>query len=109
MHPSVGRMGKRYVCCDRESQGLFKSAAQIRLYYLGPGNVLHEYAYSASKDKNSLYYGNLHTLKIVLDPTSSIAAIRFEDDIICIYYQGQSQYHLLKASTKSLYQHRPEY
>ena len=53
----------------------FKSDIQIRLYYLGLDNVLHEYAYSASKDKNSWYYGNLHTRKIVLDTTSSIAAI----------------------------------
>lgn len=75
-----------------ESVGIFfKSGIQIRLYYLGPGNVLHECAYSASRDKNGWYYGDLHTLKIVLDPTSSIAAVRLEgyDDTICIYYQGQ--------------------
>ena len=61
------------------------------MYYLGPRDVLREYAYSASKGKNSWYYGNLHMLKVVLDPTSSIAAIRLEDDddTICIYYQGQ--------------------
>ena len=69
----------------------FKWGTQIRLYYLGPSNVLYEYAYSASKDINSWYYGNLHMLKIVLDSTSSIAAIRLEDDddTTYIYYQSQ--------------------
>ena len=59
MHPPVGIMGKRYVFCDIESWSLFKSGTQIRLYYLGPSNVLHD------------------------------AAIRLNDEIICIYYQGQ--------------------
>ena len=86
-------MGKRYVFYDIEGWScfFFKSDTQIRLYYRGPGNVLHEYAYSASKRWNNWYNGNLHKLNIVLDPTSSIAAIRLEDhdDTICIYYQGQ--------------------
>ena len=72
----------------RELESFSNEIAQIRLYYLGPGNVLHEYAHSVSKGKNSWYYGDL---EIVLSPTSNIAAIRLEDDddTICIYYQGQ--------------------
>ena len=62
---------------------------QIRNYYLGPRNILHEYAYLACKDKNSWYYGDLHRLDIVLDPTSSITAIPHQDNGIFIFFQGQ--------------------
>ena len=87
-HPSVGTTEKRYVLYDIEGCSLFTPSTytQIRLYYLGPRNFLHEFAYSASKN---WYYGNLHTLNIVLHATSSIAAIRHNDDTTCIYYQGQ--------------------
>jgi len=85
----------RYVLYDVKSWSLFRSSTQIRLYYLAPRNFLHKDAYSASKGSNNWYNGNLHTLNIVLDPTSSIAAIR-HNDTTCIYYQGQWQYHLRK-------------
>jgi len=59
---------------------------QIRIYHLGPGNVLQEYAYS---DSEGWQYGNLHNLKIVLDPTSSLAAIRHLNGCKDVYYQGE--------------------
>ena len=61
---------------------------QIRLYHLGSGNILQEYAYSES-EKNGSYSGDLRNLNIVLDPTSSIAAVRHQDDGISIFFQGQ--------------------
>ena len=64
--------------------GFWSQISQIRIYHLGPGNILQEYAYSESREN-----GNPHTLKIVLNPTSSIAAVRHQDDGICICYQGQ--------------------
>jgi len=60
---------------------------QIRLYHLGPGNILQEYAYSES-GSNGSYSGDLRNLNIVLDPTSSIAAVRHQDDGISIFFQG---------------------
>jgi len=60
---------------------------EIRIYHLGPGNVLQEYAYSASKDRNSWHYGQLHDLKIVLDPTSTVAAVRSQAGMIWVQYQ----------------------
>ena len=42
---------------------------------------MHEYAYSASKGKNSWYYGSLQDLNIVLHPDSSIAAVQPVDGI----------------------------
>ncbi|KIM47250.1 hypothetical protein M413DRAFT_7795 [Hebeloma cylindrosporum] len=60
---------------------------EIRIYYLGPTNVLREYAYSASKSGNSWYNGSLQDLNIVLAPDSNVAAVRPMDGFICIYYQ----------------------
>jgi len=62
--------------------------SQIRNYHLGPGNILQEYAYSESTNTNRLCYGELHKLNVVLDPTSSIAAVRHQDEEICIFFQG---------------------
>ncbi|KIM47268.1 hypothetical protein M413DRAFT_440729 [Hebeloma cylindrosporum] len=60
---------------------------EIRIYHLGPGNILQEYAYSESKGRNSWHYGDLHKLGLVLDPTSSIAAVRHRDDGISLFFQ----------------------
>jgi hypothetical protein len=49
---------------------------------------LQEYIYS-SKDGNTWDCAALNNLKIVLDPTSSIAAVLSLDNIISIYYQGR--------------------
>jgi len=38
--------------------------------------ILHEYAYSESREQNIWYCGYLHNLNISLDPGSSIAAVR---------------------------------
>jgi hypothetical protein len=61
------------------------AGSEIRIYHLGPRNILSEFAYSVHT--NSWNRGNLHELEISLDPASSLAAIRREDEIICIYYQ----------------------
>ena len=60
---------------------------QIRIYRLGPGNILHEYIYS-SKDGNSWHCAAFHNLKIVLEPTSSITAVLIQEYAIGIYYIG---------------------
>jgi len=89
-HTSISWDDGREVCFLRYPElEPWSEFTQIRIYHLGPGNILEEYAYSERKGRKSWHYGQLHTLKIVLDPTSSIAAIRLEDDIICVYYQGQ--------------------
>lgn len=59
----------------------------MRIYHLGDGNVLQEYAYS-SKNKIGWHWGGLHELKIVLDPTSSITAV-WDDGLIHVFYQGR--------------------
>ena len=69
--------------------GSWSYIIQIRIYCLGPSNVLQQYAYSANREKNSWYSGSLRNLNIILDPGSTIAAIQLEDDFICVYYQGQ--------------------
>ena len=82
--------GKEVCCLWYWQLGFWSQITQIQnYYYLEPRNILHEYAYSESKDKNSWYYGDLHKLKIILDPVSSITTIQHNDDGICIYYQGQ--------------------
>ena len=62
----------------------------MRLYYLGDGNVLHEaYLMSSHAQKKCVWHlGDLHKLKIVLDPTSSIAAFR-DGSSISVFYQGR--------------------
>jgi hypothetical protein len=60
---------------------------EIRMYHLGPGNILQEYAYSSSKDRHNWRHGGLHDLNIVLDPASSLAAIRSPGGDISVYYQ----------------------
>ena len=65
-----------------------RQITQIRHYHPGPGNILQEYAYSESANRNRLCYVELHKLNIVLDPTSSIAAVRDQDDGICVFFQG---------------------
>ncbi|KAF8801587.1 hypothetical protein BYT27DRAFT_7198157 [Phlegmacium glaucopus] len=60
---------------------------EIRNYHLGPGNVLQESAYSESNGRKIWYQGYIHDLKIVLDPTSSLAAIRYRTGNIRVYYQ----------------------
>ena len=60
------------------------------MYYLKAGNILKEYIYSAGK---GWHRGWLQDLKIVLDPTSSLAAIRYslrdEPERIIVFYQGE--------------------
>ena len=81
----------REVCLPWRELESWSQLAQIRVYHLGPGNILQELVYSENNDRNSLYYGDLHNLKIVLNPasSSSIAAVRHQDDGICIFFQGQ--------------------
>jgi len=87
-HASISWDDGKEVRFLRHRELSWSQFTQIRIYYLGPGNILQEYAYSESKGRNSWHCGNLHTLKIILDPFSSIAAIRLQD-AICVYYQGQ--------------------
>lgn len=63
---------------------------QIRVYYLGPGNILNEDAYSAGGKNKGWNKGDLHKLGIVLKADSALAAIQLEAgaDDIRIYYQG---------------------
>ena len=84
-YASISWDGEKEVCFLRHRELSCSQFTQIRIYHLGPGNILQEYVYSERKGRNSRHYGNLHTLKVVLDPTSSFAAIRLQDSIICIY------------------------
>lgn len=59
---------------------------EIRVYHLGLGNILWEHAYSGSRGLNGWYHGDIHDLNIALAPTSSVAVIRWGDQIH-IYYQ----------------------
>lgn len=70
----------------------------MRIYHLGHGNILQEYAYS-SKNKVGWHWGSLHKLKIVLDPTSSIIAI-WDDGLIHVFYQGRCHNPLRKEFIK---------
>ncbi|KIM36576.1 hypothetical protein M413DRAFT_424693 [Hebeloma cylindrosporum] len=62
---------------------------EIRNYQIGPQNVLQEYTYS-TEDGNGWKHGSLHNLGIILSPISTVAPIRLDDGVICVYYQGQS-------------------
>ncbi|KIM47266.1 hypothetical protein M413DRAFT_7801 [Hebeloma cylindrosporum] len=70
MHPSVGSLGKRYEFIIPAQETFSKNSLTRR-----------------AKDRNSVYHGSLHTLGIVVDPNSSIAAMRREDGTTCLYYQ----------------------
>ena len=73
--------------------------SQIRSYQIGPQDVLQEYAYSA-EDGTGWHHGSLHNLNIVLSSTSSIAPVRLDDGVICVYYQGQSHNTHIKCPTE---------
>jgi len=70
----------------------------MRIYHLGHRNVLQEYAYSTER-KIGWHWGNLHKLKIVLDPTSSITAV-WDDGLIHVFYQGRCHDPLCKEFMK---------
>jgi len=57
----------------------------MQIFCLGRGNFLQEYAYFMGHWS----HGHLHDLRIILEPTSSLAAIRCEDEDIYIHYQGR--------------------
>jgi hypothetical protein len=56
---------------------------EIRIYHLGPGNVLQDYIYS-SRDKG-WHYGNLKNRNVVLNPSSSIAVVRYRQHLNLFY------------------------
>jgi len=60
---------------------------ELRIYHLGPGNILQDYGYSANGKNNGWFQGQLHKLGIALRPDSGLAAIRLSNDNIRIYYQ----------------------
>ena len=82
-------MKKRCACYEHRELKSLSHITQIRIYYRGPENILQEYAYSESKDRNSWYYGNLHKLNIALDPTSNVVAVRHQDYGVRVFFQGQ--------------------
>jgi len=64
---------------------------QVRIYYLGSGNILHENAYSAGGKNKGWNKGDLHKLGIVLKANAALVVVRLELlDNIHIYYQGWS-------------------
>ncbi|KIM47249.1 hypothetical protein M413DRAFT_7794 [Hebeloma cylindrosporum] len=65
---------------------VWDNGKEIRIYYLGRGNILEEYAYS--KDNDGWSRGELHKLRIILNETSTIAAT-FHDNAIYVFYQGR--------------------
>ena len=74
----------------------------MRIYYLGHGNVLHEYAYPRY-DSLEGKLGRLRKLKIILDPTSSITAVwhsRGSQMEIHVFYQGRCHDLLCKEFIK---------
>ncbi|KIM47269.1 hypothetical protein M413DRAFT_271918 [Hebeloma cylindrosporum] len=72
--------GQPYACISMDN------GKEIRIYSLGPGNILQEYTYS-SKNGSSWCFSGLQNLKIILDPTSTLAVIRAADNYIIVYYQ----------------------
>lgn len=62
---------------------------EIRLYHLGPHNVLQDFVYSEREMTTKWQPGDLEKLQIVLDSNSSIAAIQWHDEIR-LYYQDQN-------------------
>jgi hypothetical protein len=83
-------MGKRYVFNEIGSR-IFQIRCPDPIVLSRTQQCFDRVCLLGEQGRNRWYSGNLHMLKIVLDPTSSIAAIRLEDydDTICIYYQGQ--------------------
>jgi len=80
---------------------------QIRIYYLGLGDVLWEHAYSAYKGINGWYHGDIYQLNISLAPTSCVAAVRWEDQIR-IYYQGKLTIYLGTNFSSFIFFDRPK-
>ena len=68
---------------------LSDASNQLRIYHLGPGNVLQDYAYSVGSGKGGWSQGKLHKLGIVLNPGSALSAIRMDRYFLRIYYQSE--------------------
>lgn len=82
---------------------------QVRIYYLGSGNILHEKAYSAVGENKGWNTGDLHKLGIVLGANAALVAIRLELlDNIHIYYQGWSHAFLQLNDAKLRIASRPQ-
>jgi len=62
---------------------------EIRVYHIGPENILQESVYSERKTTNKWYSGDLHKLQVVLPPKPRIAAIQWHEEIR-LYYQDQN-------------------
>ena len=68
---------------------LSDASNQLRIYHLGPGNVLQDYSHSVGSGKGGWSQGKLHKLGIVLNPGSALSAIRMDRYFLRIYYQSK--------------------
>jgi len=64
-----------------------KWGKELRIYHLGPRNILQEHVYSTGNRNDGWYQGALHNLGIVLKPDSALAAIEMLGNNIRVYYQ----------------------
>jgi len=60
---------------------------ELRIYHLGPRNILQEHVYSADSRNGGWYQGTLHKLGIILTPDSALAAVELPGNDIRLYYQ----------------------
>jgi len=64
-----------------------KRGNELRIYHLGPENILQDHVYSASSQNSGWYQGTLHKLGIILTSDSAFAAIETLGNEIRVYYQ----------------------
>jgi hypothetical protein len=103
--PSVGVGGVlRNITSQRRTCPLatlsWDNGKELRVYHLGPGNVLQESVYSERETMSKWNFSDLHKLQVVLSPKSSLAAIQWHEEIR-LYYQDRRSgiiHELRKAS-----------
>jgi len=92
-HPFAGLSRKRgnEVLCLAFKFPIFLALMflnQLRIYHLGPKNILQDHVYFASSRNSGWYQGTLHKLGIILTSDSALAAIEMLGNEIRVYYQG---------------------